>query len=168
MFLLFYWSWSQLIVENAMVTWWCWGWPLQCWPRAWGPPPQWTPPCPWVPLFQTLNEDVSTLIYVTITIRYTLIKSEIQNSFMMSPMSLRNLITYITHILSYLSVLCNQPTTNMFRTFGTSNCQAQIVKYKHCDPLKLMYSTRYKGACRLSDIFHKKAIYFTDKSVVWH
>ena len=72
-----------------------------------------------------------------VAVRNTLVKSEIQNSFM-SPMSLRKLITYITHILSYLSVLCNQPTTNMFRTFGTSNCQAQIVKYKHCDPLKLI------------------------------
>ena len=49
----------------------------------------------------------------------TLIQSEIQKEFYEPE-----------EFTFYLSVLCNQPPTNKFQTFGTSNCQAQIAKYK--------------------------------------
>ena len=46
-------DWPDLSWFNEMlylVTWWCWGWPPRCWPRAWEPPPQWTPPWIWLPI----------------------------------------------------------------------------------------------------------------------
>ena len=41
------------ILLEILFTWRCWGWPRQCWPRAWAPPPRWTPPCQLSPLSLT-------------------------------------------------------------------------------------------------------------------